>query len=139
MSLDALAVGVLSFYASHAKQMYPYSKKKIQIHRAKKNHYTSQGLEGCHKEFYYFSSFNEQVDCAYCNFHRAPLNNSVTFSVRSFHSGGCSLQWHHGRVPQSRHQENTHTHALALPPTTPVPLSVLSPSITPVNRTAPHF
>jgi len=28
LSLDALAVGVLSFYASHAKQMYPYSKKE---------------------------------------------------------------------------------------------------------------
>lgn len=108
----------------------------------KKNHYTLQGLEGCHKELYYFSSFNEQVDCAYCNFHRAPLNNSVTFSVRSFHSGGCSLQWHHGRVPQSRRQENTHTHTCtgtALPPTSPTHLSVLFPSITPVNRTAPHF
>lgn len=100
-------------------------KKKNPNSPGKKNHYTSQGLEGCHKEFYYFSSFNEQVDCAYCNFHRAPLNNSVTFSVRSFHSGGCSLQWHHGRVPQSRHQENTHT-CTALPPTTP-PLSLSSP------------
>lgn len=103
--------------------MYPYSKKKKKSKfTGQKNHYTSQGLEGCHKEFYYFSSFNEQVDCAYCNFHRAPLNNSVTFSVRSFHSGGCSLQWHHGRVPQSCRQENTHTHiCTVLSPTTPRP------------------
>lgn len=130
MSLDALAVGVLSFYASHAKQMYPYSKKKKKSKfTGQKNHYTSQGLEGCHKEFYYFSSFNEQVDCAYCNFHRAPLNNSVTFSVRSFHSGGCSLQWHHGRVPQSCRQENTHTHTHmhCAVPHHPPPLSLSSP------------
>lgn len=106
-----------------------HSLKKNPNSPGEKNHYTLQVLEACHKEFYYFSSFNEQVDCAYCNFHRASLNNSVTFSVRSFHSGGSSLQWHRGRVPQSHSQENTHTHrqcAAPHPPTSPA-LSISLP------------
>lgn len=37
-----------------------------------KNHYTARGWKGCHKEFHYFSSGLEKVDCAYCNFFPHP-------------------------------------------------------------------
>lgn len=80
---------------------------------AKKNHYTARGWKGCHKEFHYFSSSIEKVDCAYCNFfpsHHKPLNNLGSFQGRSFPFPLRSLPRVQGRGAQSPQLKETLTH-----------------------------
>lgn len=79
----------------------------------KKNHYTARGWKGCHKEFHYFSSSIEKVDCAYCNFfpsHHKPLNNLGSFQGRSFPFPLRSLPRVQGRGAQSPQLKETLTH-----------------------------
>lgn len=78
-----------------------------------RNHYTARGWKGCHKEFHYFSSGIEKVDCAYCNFfsrHHKPLNNLGSFQGRSFPFSLRSLPRVQGRGAQSPWLKETLTH-----------------------------
>lgn len=88
------------------------------VGRHKKNHYTARGWKSCHKEFHYFSSGIEKVNCAYCNstpspprhHHRKPLNNLGTFQDRSFPFSLHSLRRVQGRGAQSTWLKETLTH-----------------------------
>lgn len=68
----------------------------------------------CHKEFHYFSSHIEKVDCAYCNFFFSspykPLNNLGSFQGRSFPFSLRSLPRVQGRGAQSPRLKETLTH-----------------------------
>lgn len=114
----------------------------------KKNHYTARGWKGCHKEFHYFSSGLQKVDCAYCNFPpciHEPLNNLGSFRGRSFPFPPRSLPRVQGRGAQSPRLKETLTHRntpchygchllllLLLPPVLPnalYPLPLYLPSL----------